>query len=207
MPIFSAPCSSSVSTWPSRRGMRAQRIELGVEVGEEAVRARAGAPPRPHITSSASSSISAIGSSSGSSARAIESACASVFPTSAKLVGSAMPCSSAIRCRSASDSPAVMPGERPPVEARQLPAHVVDERRLVGLHAGQRQREDEIGDVVGAVLRDREQKQREPASRVVVETAEQAEVEQREPAVVGAGGRCPRAGRRGRRLRSTIWWT
>lgn len=43
------------------------------------------------ISSSDSSSISAIGSSSGSSVRAIESAWESVLPTSAKLVGRRMP--------------------------------------------------------------------------------------------------------------------
>ena len=40
-------------------------------------------------------------------------------------------------------------------------------------------------DVVGAVLRDREQQQRQAAARVVVEAAEQPEVEQREASVVG----------------------
>ena len=71
------------------------------------------------------------------------------------------------------------------MEARQLAAHIVNERRLIRLHARQRQRDDQIRDVVRAVLRDREQQQRQAAARVVVETAEQPEVEQREPAVVG----------------------
>ena len=73
--------------------------------------------------------------------------------------------------------------QRPPVEARQLAANVVDERRLIRLHARQRERDDQVGDVVGAVLRDRKQEERQPAPRVVVEPAEQPEVEQREPAV------------------------
>ena len=50
---------------------------------------------------------------------------------------------------------------------------------------GQREAEDQIRDVVGAVLREREQEQPERAPRVVVEPAEEAEVEQAEPAVRG----------------------
>ena len=73
--------------------------------------------------------------------------------------------------------------QRAPVVARQLPAKLVLEARLVGVERREREAEDQIGDVLGAVLRDGEQQQREAAARVVVEPAEQAEVEQREPAV------------------------
>ena len=75
------------------------------------------------------------------------------------------------------------PGERAPVVARQLSPQLVHEARLVGLERRQREAEDQVGDVVGAVLREREQEQAESAPRVVVEPAEQAEVEQAEPAV------------------------
>ena len=50
---------------------------------------------------------------------------------------------------------------------------------------GERERDDELGDVVGAVLGDREQQQREPGAGVLVEPAEQPEVEERQPPVVG----------------------
>ena len=49
--------------------------------------------------------------------------------------------------------------ERPPVEARELATHLVHERRLIGVPARQRQREDQIGDVVCAVLRKGEEQQ------------------------------------------------
>ena len=55
--------------------------------------------------------------------RAIESACESVLPTSAKLVGSRIPYSTQIRCRSASASP-----ERIPPSGRQWYAYSL--RRL-----------------------------------------------------------------------------
>ena len=70
------------------------------------------------------------------------------------------------------------PGERTPVVARELPPQLVLEARLVGLERRQREAEDQVGDVVGAVLRERQQEQAERPPRVVVEPAEQAEVEQ-----------------------------
>ena len=63
--------------------------------------------------------------------------------------------------------------------------------------------EDLVCDVVGAVLGDREQQQRERTARVVVEPAEQAEVEQREPAVRRQQHVARGAGRRGRRPRAS----
>ena len=75
------------------------------------------------------------------------------------------------------------PRERAPVVARELPPQLVHEARLVGLERRQREAEDQVGDVVGAVLREREQEQAERPPRVVVEPAEQPEVEQAEPAV------------------------
>ena len=75
--------------------------------------------------------------------------------------------------------------ERAPVVARELAAQLVDEAGLVGRERGQGETEDEVGDVVGSVLREREQEQAECPPRVVVEAADEAEVEQREPAVVG----------------------
>ena len=69
------------------------------------------------------------GSSDGSSVRAMLSACESVLPTSANDVGSAMPCCSESRCRSARPSPVLMPCERAPLVARQLAAQVVHEAR------------------------------------------------------------------------------
>ena len=75
-------------------------------------------------------------------------------------------------------------GQRPPVEARQLAAHLVDEARLVGVDAGRARGDDQVGDVVGAVLRDREEKEREAAARVLVDPPEEAEVEERQPAVL-----------------------
>ena len=96
-------------------------------------------------------------------------------------------------------------GERTPVVARQLAAQVVHEARFVRLHRRQRERDDQVGDVVRAVLRDREQEQRERGARVVVEAPDQAEVEQREAAVRREEARCRDAGRRGRRP-STVTW-
>ena len=48
-------------------------------------------------------------------------------------------------------------GERAPLVARQLAAQVVHEARLVRLRRRQRERDDQVGDVVSAVLRDSEQ--------------------------------------------------
>ena len=75
------------------------------------------------------------------------------------------------------------PRERAPVVAGELPPQLVLEARLVGVERRQREAEDQVGDVVGAVLREREQEQPERPPRVVVEPAEQAEVEQAEPPV------------------------
>jgi hypothetical protein len=73
--------------------------------------------------------------------------------------------------------------ERPPVVPRELTPQFLDEARLVGAERHAREAEDEVGDIVGAVLRDGEKQQREPVARVVVETAEQAEVHERETSV------------------------
>ena len=70
------------------------------------------------------------------------------------------------------------PRERPPVVTGELPAEVVDETGLVGGERLQRQSQDQVGDVVGAVLGDREQEQAERPPGVVVEPAEQPEVDQ-----------------------------
>ena len=67
--------------------------------------------------------------------------------------------------------------------ARQLAAQVVDEPGLVGLGRRQRERQDQVGDVVGTVLCDCEQEQGERRARVVVQAADQPEVEQRQTAV------------------------
>ena len=69
--------------------------------------------------------------------------------------------------------------------ARQLPPELVHERSLVRLQRRQRQADDEARDVVGPVARDRQQEQRQRRPRLVVEPVEQAEIEQREPAVLG----------------------
>ena len=78
-----------------------------------------------------------------------------------------------------------MPVKRAPVVARELAAQIVDESGLVGRERRQRETEDEIGDVVGSVLREGEQEQAERPPRIVVEAADEAEVQQREPAVLG----------------------
>ena len=111
------------------------------------------------------------------------SACDSVLPTSANDVGSAMPCCSAEPLQVGEPLAGPDPRQRPPVVARQLAAQVVHEAGLVGRRGGERQRDDQVGDVVRAVLRDREQQQRERGARVVVEPSDQPEVEQREPTV------------------------
>lgn len=56
--------------------------------------------------------------------------------------------------------------------ARQLAAKLLDEPRFVRTerHAGEA--EDEVGDVIGPVLRDCEQQQREVPARVVVQPPE-----------------------------------
>ena len=117
--------------------------------------------------------------------RATESACESVLPTSAKLVGSAIPWASAIRCRSASASPDA-DARRAAASGSAAASGAASWTKpgLVGGERRQREPENQVGDVVGAVLREREQQQAERPPRVVVEPAEQAEVEQREPAVV-----------------------
>jgi hypothetical protein len=63
--------------------------------------------------------------------------------------------------------------QRSPVVPRKLAAQLVDEARLVRGEVGERDLEDERGNVVGAVLRDREEEQRDRASGVVVEAAQQ----------------------------------
>ncbi len=70
------------------------------------------------------------------------------------------------------------------VEARQLAAHVLHEAGLVGLRRREREGDDEIGDVVRPVLGDGEQEEGEAGAGVLVEAAEQPEVEQRQPPVL-----------------------
>jgi hypothetical protein len=78
-------------------------VELRVRIGGE--RARLEPVLRLSANDSRPSSVSSvIGSSSGSSRRAIESACESVFPASANAGGSRIPYRSDRRCRSASAS-------------------------------------------------------------------------------------------------------
>ena len=69
------------------------------------------------------------------------------------------------------------------MEAGQLAADVLHEPRLVGAGRGEREGDDEVGDVVGPVLGECEQQQREAGPRVLVEPAEQSEVEKREAPV------------------------
>jgi hypothetical protein len=71
------------------------------------------------------------------------------------------------------------------VEARQLAADVLPETRLVGAGRGERERHDELGHVVRSVLGERQQQQREAGARVLVEPAEQPEVEERQAPVLG----------------------
>src|SRR2546421_1085124 len=75
-------------------------------------------------------------------------------------------------------------GERAPVIARQLAPQLVDERGLVRIERGQRESENQGGHVVGAVTGDRDEKERHRRARLVIETAQQPEVQQREPTVV-----------------------
>jgi hypothetical protein len=65
-----------------------------------------------------------------------------------------------------------------------MPADLLHETRLVGREGRQRQAKDQIGDVLRPVLSDRQQQQAEGSASVVVEAAEQAEVEQDQPPVV-----------------------
>ena len=67
--------------------------------------------------------------------------------------------------------------------ARQLAAQLLHEPGLVGAERHPREPEDQVGDVVGAVLRDCEQQERQVTARVVVQPSEQAEVDEREPTV------------------------
>ena len=59
----------------------------------------------------------------------------------------------------------------------------MDEARLVGVESREREPQDEFRNVLGTVLRYREEEQFESPAGVVVEPAEQAEIEQREPTV------------------------
>src|SRR5215210_2355983 len=77
------------------------------------------------------------------------------------------------------------PRQGTPLVPRQLAAHFVDEARLVGVAGDERERDDQSGNVVGAVLRHREQQQPEPPADLVGEPADEAEIEQCQPAVVG----------------------
>jgi hypothetical protein len=105
------------------------------------------------------------------------------LPTSAKLVGRLIPYSNEIRCRSASAFARTDPRERPSVIPRQLAPELVQEARLVRREARSREPEDQLGDVVRPVLRHGEQQQRQRPPRVVVEPAEQAEVDEAEASV------------------------
>jgi len=71
------------------------------------------------------------------------------------------------------------------VVAGELPADFVEEAGHVRVAGHQREREEQIRDVVGAVVRQREQEETEPPTDVVGEPADEAEIEQREPPVVG----------------------
>ena len=76
------------------------------------------------------------------------------------------------------------PGEWAPVVARQLPPQLVDEARLVRLEGRQREREQQGRHVLGAVVREREQQQGEGRPRLLVEAAQEPEVEQGQAAVL-----------------------
>ena len=76
---------------------------------------------------------------------------------------------------------------------RQLAAKLVQEPRLVRGEGREGEPEDEIRDVLRAVLRDRQEQEPERPARVVVDPPDQAEVEQREPAV-GREQEFPRCG-------------
>ena len=67
--------------------------------------------------------------------------------------------------------------------ARELAAQLLHEAGLVRAEGDARKSEDQVGDVVGTILRDGEQQQRQIATGVVVETAEQTEVDERQPPV------------------------
>src|SRR5205085_1587260 len=75
------------------------------------------------------------------------------------------------------------PRQGAPLVTRKLAAQVVYEPGLVGLRRRQRERDDQVRDVVRAVLRDRKEEEREGGTRIVVQPPDQAEVEQRQPAV------------------------
>ena len=75
--------------------------------------------------------------------------------------------------------------ERAPVVARQLAPQLVDEARLVRLEGRQRKREQQRRHVLGAVVGEREQQQREGRPRLLVEAAQEPEIEQRQAAVLG----------------------
>src|SRR5439155_309866 len=62
----------------------------------------------------------------------------------------------------------------------QLSADLLEEAGLVRAQARPRQREDELRQIVGTILRDGQKQKREVATGVVVEPAEQPEVDQRE---------------------------
>ena len=84
-----------------------------------------------------------------------------------------------MRWMSASHSPARVPDSDRRWNLGSLP-HVVDEARLVGVDARQGQRDDQVGGIVGAVLRNGKQQERETTPRVLVETPQKSKVEQRE---------------------------
>ena len=182
MPILNEPCSSSLSTCATLRGSARDRVELRVEIREELVRLEPALDLERHhlerlllhqrdrVELRIEHARDRVGLRERlADEREARRQCDVVLQRDALKIGERL---------AGAD-----PGERTPVEARQLAPHVVHEPRLVRAQAGERQAQDQVGDVVGAVLRDREQQQREPAARVVVEPAEQAEVEQREPAV------------------------
>jgi hypothetical protein len=71
------------------------------------------------------------------------------------------------------------------VVARQLAVQVLEESRLLGRETRARESKDQVCDVVGAVLRDREQQKGEVAAGGVVQSPQEAEVDEREgPSVV-----------------------
>ena len=69
--------------------------------------------------------------------------------------------------------------------ARELAAQLVHEAGLVGVERRPREPQDQTGSVLGPILGERDQKLRDHGARVVVEPAEEAEVEQGEPPVLG----------------------
>ena len=158
MPTLSVPDSRREASWPSRRGIRANGSACVPTRGAGSARAAArprSASPRARPPPSARSGP-APGRAPARSSRPARASCRRARTRSAAgSVTQRDPLEIGERLAGAD------PAQRAPVVARQLPAKLVHERRLVRAHRRQREREDQVGHVVRAVLRDREQEERE----------------------------------------------